>query len=736
MAELAKRDEEGAIARRKAAGYLQQDIKLSLGQSQSLPDMLMTAPLAINLLGQIKLLAFTDDALRIRLTEPRGGFRYLLRTSLSSAMIQVVDQSADAFDMAEKKMRAIRMQTNVMFGRNGHVQTILMCLQDQRMAKKDLLNSMTKFEQDMEKCASWANEIESQFDALVKCASEVNLAMADKLTTTAEEQWEVKAQEIKAEFAKENQANVLGVMKSRVADAQSEFGHARDQYQKTSSKGEVSAMFAAMAIGAGNSFTGLINATVSVFKDTPKVAIEAVKAVGRVGAIGIHHHHGDPVATPNTAMGRQTDSVLTREGTSGAIDPALLSAEQIEIQLLNLNELLNDDLPDVVDGGGSEVSNCAARLEALKKRLAGFNSKHTLDASAIIDEALEITSDILSGSRQGSRSPGEWKELKIPRWQKKLKSILPRATKLRSYSASQPGQGFGSSLEQPQLTSPPGTSGYSKILHQRHQTLMIKRSAMNEARANLEKQTDGQLQVQAEIIEIARKMKELAHKQTTIEDTKRILKKSIDVMVAMQDQVRQLTGFFNALANIISILCKGQAETYLATINAGISGQDGGRSQFALAYSDQQLQVIRETVVTLRGHFGFVVRNADLYQEIATAHLNPCIRMAANLPLSAGPAEQDEAKRQLKLMTDASSEAIKTLARQEMEAYERDLDSRLLEIDEEMAALGYEPPEGEDEAENQQAIEEGVKESAEKMAEEREELGQMVHEADYLLDDM
>jgi len=36
-------------------------------------------------------------------------------------MIQIVDQSADAFDTADKKMRAIRMQTNVMFGRNGHV---------------------------------------------------------------------------------------------------------------------------------------------------------------------------------------------------------------------------------------------------------------------------------------------------------------------------------------------------------------------------------------------------------------------------------------------------------------------------------------------------------------------------------------------------------------------------------------------------------------------------------------
>lgn len=77
MSEVAQTSQDAAIARRKAADSLQQDIKLSLGQSQSLPDMLMTAPLAINLLGQIKLLAFTDGALRIRLMAPAGGFQHL-----------------------------------------------------------------------------------------------------------------------------------------------------------------------------------------------------------------------------------------------------------------------------------------------------------------------------------------------------------------------------------------------------------------------------------------------------------------------------------------------------------------------------------------------------------------------------------------------------------------------------------------------------------------------------------
>ena len=116
-------------------------------------------------------------------------------------MIQIVDQSSDAFDAAEKNMRAIRMQTNIMFGKSCHVsddarfppgeppqltlrlqiQTILMCLQDAQIAKKDLLGSMARFQEDMEKCAALAQDNEAQFDALVKCAGEVNLAMADEI---------------------------------------------------------------------------------------------------------------------------------------------------------------------------------------------------------------------------------------------------------------------------------------------------------------------------------------------------------------------------------------------------------------------------------------------------------------------------------------------------------------------------------------------------------------------------
>ncbi|KAI8633695.1 hypothetical protein F5Y19DRAFT_462008 [Xylariaceae sp. FL1651] len=659
MAIVAKSDDL-AVARREAAGHLQQDLKLSLGQSQSVPDMLMTAPLAINLLGQIKLLAFSYDALRIRLEEPRDGFEYLQRTSFSSAMIQIVDQASNAFDYAEKNIRANRMQINVMFGRNG------------------------------DKCAARTKETEVHFKALVECVSEVNMAMVDKMTTTAEIEEKTKLEQIENKAKSEIQNNVLDVLKAHVIDAEAEFNEFV----------EFSALSTAAAIGFGSSVSGIINATISVFKDTPKVAIEAAKAVSSIGTVGVHYtKKAYNSARPTVGVDGQ-GMAPNQPLASLGVDPAILAAEQIETQLLNLNELLNDHLLTIFEEGGTKILACTRRLEALKNGLA-----------------LEITSAIITyGDMTKSKEStlGEWEE-KISRWRHAMKSLLNRATKLRSFVASLPGQGFGCSLDLSAQIVSPDDPGYSKTLRQRHQKLLITRSAMNDARNNLEKAAELQLQAQAQIVEVARAMGEFKCKHATLGDTKNILRKSLDALGALQTQVRQLTGFFNWLASIISIVCKGHAEQYLRTIDAGITGQG---DQLAMAYNEQQLNDIRKTVFTLRGHFSYVVHEADIYLEIATAYISPCIRMAASLPLSAGPDEQEEATRKLKRTTSESSEAIRKLAQRELNAYHKDFGDRVLEI-EELSALDLPVPE-EDE-ENLKSIRDGVKESSEGIIEELEE---------------
>jgi hypothetical protein len=239
---------------------------------------------------------------------------------------------------------------------------------------------------------------------------------------------------------------------------------------------------------------------------------------------------------------------------------------------------------------------------------------------------------------------------------------------------------------------------------------------MNDARNNLERTTNMHLEAQAKIVEIARTMKELESKQATLQETKNILRTAIDVLVAMQSQIRQLTGFFHALVHIISVTCKGHADRYLETIDGGITQTQSGGDVFTLAYSEQQLCAIREAVMALRAHFGFVVRSTDLYQEIATLHINPCIRMAAELPLSAGLAEQQKAKLQLQEVTEKSSDAIRQLAHQEFEDYKQRFSKRVQDMEDEMAAMGLPAPELNDE-ETLKAVEDGVREANQEISE-------------------
>jgi len=64
------------------------------------------------------------------------------------------------------------------------MQDILLALQDPQNAKSRLLTSVTKFRDEMEKCADLASEIDKEFQQLVATASEVNEAMSHKLSET------------------------------------------------------------------------------------------------------------------------------------------------------------------------------------------------------------------------------------------------------------------------------------------------------------------------------------------------------------------------------------------------------------------------------------------------------------------------------------------------------------------------------------------------------------------------
>ncbi|KAK0111108.1 hypothetical protein ONS95_001485 [Cadophora gregata] len=707
MAENHDTDQQQAVARRDAANRVQQDIRLSLGQTQSLPEMLMSAPLAINLLGQIKLLAFSDHALRIqRLQPPRSGFKYLEYDSLSSAMIQIVDQSSDAFSCASKNMRAIRLQSGVMFGRNSHVQDILKCLQDPRVAQLRLKDSMDKFRNEMKKCAIWAQEIEVEFENLIGCAKETNTAMAHEMKLTQEEEEQTQRDAWKIEVQEKTQQLALDFARSQLGDAKEEFEKSRTAYQKQADKGDWSALGLGIVSDVTSGATGLVHAVVGVVRDAPKVAIETVRAVS------------------GRAKGKEQNEPQEQQPAPLGIDPALLASEQIENRLNQFRDMLNEDQAIFLRNGASDILDLSHRLQSMKNGLGGFSSKYTVDARSILEDAISVAQSISKAAETTQSAGGSnLSSEEVSRWQQTLDNCIGIAARIRAFASSRPGHGFGSTLDSGLASIKPHDSGYIKVLKARQEKLFIQRANVNDAREHLRRTNEKQLAAQAKIIALAKSMKDLQHKQTTLEETKAILRKSIDAMCAMQEQVRNLAGFFNALAEIITIVGMGHAERYLNTIEDGVAE---GSNSFALMYNEWQVKEIRETMITLRGHFAFVVKSADLYQEVAAAHINPCLRMAANLRISATEAEQNVAKEKLERAAIESSEMIQSIAEEQMEVYRKELSQRVEEIEHELNELDLPPLN--DQAEFVARIEEGVQEASDETAREIAHRGELYDE--------
>ena len=401
--------------------------------------------------------------------------------------------------------------------------------------------------------------------------------------------------------------------------------------------------------------------------------------------------------------------VSQQANTSASIDPALLAAEQIEARINQLDQLLKDDPLDIraiVERGGGDVVFCRNRLETIKHSIGDYRSKHAATSVELLGEAMNICDSIMTfeaSFRSKGPSDKDWDKA-VRNWRKGMGQLMGSAIKLQASAWSQPGAGFGgnaSGLGEIQADD----SGTTKIFKNRAQKLMITKAVMQDCQDNLDRNRNRQMETQGKLMKLGQDIQNLKHQQATREQTRAILGKAIEAMAVLQAQVRQLAGFFNMLAGIINEVCMTHVDQYLDTIQKGIRGRSPG--VFELAFSEAQANTLRETMILLRGHFGFVVKSTDIYLEIAASHINPCIQMAAMLPLSAGPEEQEAAKQKLAFTAEESAKAIRLLAEREMEAYNKEIEDRFSKIEEELKLLP--PLENEDEV--TKAIQEGVDES-------------------------
>ncbi|KAJ0115561.1 uncharacterized protein J7T55_010383 [Diaporthe amygdali] len=718
-----KESKEDVERRQKATLSLKKNIRVSDAQlGTSIPAMLMVAPRAASLLGHIKLLSFSDNGLLIELTEPEGGFKYLTRRAFPAAMMQTLDQARTCFNLAENNLRSIHLKTNDMLGRGGHVAYILQVLQDPLMAKKSLKPSIQRLRDAMHLCYEQAQAVEGAFQLLVDLLREVTVTLSHDagieersyFTETAKTTQRLEQQAKIVEERKNLMEQRAKSLENQLAEAEEHYNFAQGEFRRAAKKGELSTMALTSVRNAGRSTSKLLNSGINLIQETPRMAIEVAQAASNTLKFTGNTIESSFSPRPAAMAGGQSSIKNDAQNQARApalVDMALQSAEELDVQLGCIKVIFEQDSPTDVGDAIKKIRASVDTLKDLQNRLGAADTKHAISVRRIIEKTIQTTDAAVKQVQFKPLSKKRaWNE-NVANWRLEMQSPLYEASKLRAYAATQPGQGFESSLDAALKDPSPGDSTYAQVLRERYQKLLIMREAMQDSRSNLQANREAQLMAQSQVRELNAELHNMEHNKLTMDDTKEILRKAISAIIAMQDDFSRLTQFFGFLTDHLDMIKGRPAEQLLETLPAT---EKGGNT--SIKFTKVQIEILRETLVTLSAHFGFVVKAAALYEEVATEHINPCLQKMAFLPVGASGTDQEKAKEDLKTITDASSKAIEELARKELDRYLLDFEGGLKEIDDELRKYTRALPELESDTANLQAIQEGVSEVREESA--------------------
>ncbi|KAL9630390.1 MAG: hypothetical protein Q9164_006441 [Protoblastenia rupestris] len=218
---------DSGVSTPDAAARLQGRLRLSMKSENNLPEMLMAAPFAINFLGQLRLLAFSDSALKISLEKPDKGFDY------------IKPQASKAFSLANGNMQAIDDDMKALFGRTSYAQEILQSLNDPDLAKRRLRPAMKSLQTGMNRCSEKAKDIKKEFDILVATSDELNLAMGHQINTTESEKREAGKELRRAEINDQIQKKLGLSLKQQYERFDRDAEAATKRFHKTARAGGV-----------------------------------------------------------------------------------------------------------------------------------------------------------------------------------------------------------------------------------------------------------------------------------------------------------------------------------------------------------------------------------------------------------------------------------------------------------------------------------------------------------------
>ncbi|KAI0424914.1 hypothetical protein F5Y09DRAFT_352941 [Xylaria sp. FL1042] len=644
----------------KTVNEFHKNLKSSMLLKDDMPDFLSSAPLVINLLGHLRLLAWSGAAMVDIVREPKSSFK---SDRLSTNLVQLYQQGHKAFHITNENMDRICLSLQGLFGNTGAIFGILECLMDPS-AQSSLQQRVNKLSSGLSQCVNYANAVRNEMDIWGEMAAELERATNNEYATTERK---IKEHKLEQDLLAENKANlkklmsqcekVLEIEKNKYLEAQADVKKAKKKNRGWSSFGLVT------LTSITNPVLETIHHATSLVGQTPGIVKDLSHA--SIGIRAVSNDDSSPQQHPVQDSMDQQQVLASPNAVTNEV--AYTKSYAISALVSDLQSLSEGDFRS----SKTEVRDLLGRVEELRRDVQP-SSKPSRDACHILNDCRKIITEMLKESEKSinlnGTSPSDKKRAT------KLEDLKAAANGLELEASAQPGQAFGDQvpiINRQTFVRDNGSIDANAFLNRRREDLARKELACAAALSNYEKKAEKYAATQREIIEIANKLRRLHTGEVTTTEIRNVLRETGDIIGKLKGEMTKLSHYFISIKNILEYLEEHDCQQFTTEIHYALERATPTEGIFL---SEFQAQIIYTNLLTLRGYAGYIASNCDFYRTASTKHFLPLFNAMYQLPLNPDDSTKEEAINKLDTDTRKAAEDILSSGRNRILSMRDDVD--------------------------------------------------------------
>ncbi|KAI0742067.1 hypothetical protein C8Q80DRAFT_1110850 [Daedaleopsis nitida] len=656
-----------------------QDFALKSSYAFPSADVLVPAPMAVSILGQLTLVATAAD---FNLTKPSGEFTHIrYPDSFRATITQLVNTGCLAlnksfvnFDEINKRCGAIRPGVNniiqLLVGHEGNTPR-----ENDLAIERHLPNQINALSRTIQACLDKAQETDNVFNGLLELTMEIHEACTatqeknDSRVREAKQRQEILAREKEAaEKMREISQEVSKQAREDFVNAQQKFNEAVD-----STPGE-----------------GFCNR----FRITSNSLLQSTVSAVTFGLVGARKRSS---GGPDNAGMRATSPPEPSVDMSDALDPAYHKASSLRNYAEMLDTLLVAKENGRLDWNAvksPEFGGCTTVRVGFEQVYKSIKPNHKHAGKATTDALTLARKGVGFAQRLGRLGPlGSEADIatltaEVSAWRDQVVAFA--ATADLKLGTSQ----LGSNVFLPQPNYSRSGSAADAAVRGAEYRMATTQAQLHASRESSKAATDKLMEVTGNLGEILGQIAQIDVQKQNWEEITGILIRAIDFLCELKKYLNNLVHFFDAVNNLVSVTLKEAADQFIQIVKdtTAIEHEPGKKPKKlgSISLDAWARQAIYNHALSAAKISKVVENISDMYVTLYDSHVHPGVNMLLGMGklvgsddytavAAAGQEIQDWAK-------DASDKIVQ-LVSERMHANERDIQDRMKELESSLGSI-------------------------------------------------